>query len=81
MLGRRRYERVPFFCPLQVIALQGEAATVPGSSLDISIGGVGLTAPRPLERGAGSCSLSAPQRGGGRHRGRRSGKSGLLPCG
>lgn len=50
MLTRRRYERVPFFCPLQLTKLQDEAG-VAASSLDISIGGVGLMAPVAIERG------------------------------
>jgi c-di-GMP-binding flagellar brake protein YcgR len=52
--NRRRYERVAFFCPLHVTSLQGGAA-VPARSFDISMGGVGLTAPISLERGETVC--------------------------
>jgi len=50
MLSRRRYERVPFFCPLQLTALKG-GAVIQGSALDISLGGVGLTSLAALPRG------------------------------
>jgi len=50
MLGRRRYERVAFFCPLQLTELRN-GTTVPASSFDIGIGGVGLTTEIALERG------------------------------
>jgi c-di-GMP-binding flagellar brake protein YcgR len=50
MDDRRRYERVAFFCPLQVTLLPS-GPTVPGSSFDISLGGVGLTANIAMERG------------------------------
>ena len=50
MLAQRRYERVAFFCPLQLTDLRN-GTTVPASSFDISIGGVGLTARMALVRG------------------------------
>ena len=54
MLGQRRYERVPFFCPLQLTSLKN-GVSVRGSACDISIGGVGLTAPIALARGQPVC--------------------------
>jgi hypothetical protein len=50
MLGRRRYERVAFYCPLTLSVLP-DGPTVPGNSFDISIGGVGVTTKVMLERG------------------------------
>jgi hypothetical protein len=50
MLGQRRYERVAFFCPLQLTVLP-DGPTVPARSFDISIGGVGITTEILLERG------------------------------
>ena len=50
MLGQRRYERVAFYCPLQLTVLPNGPA-VPGRSFDISIGGVGITTEIALERG------------------------------
>jgi hypothetical protein len=47
---RRRYERVAFFCPLEVTALSS-GQTVPGTSFDITVAGVGLTSGVLLERG------------------------------
>ena len=50
MLKQRRYERVAFYCGLQVTVLPN-GATVPGRSFDISVGGVGSTADILLNRG------------------------------
>jgi hypothetical protein len=50
MMQQRRYERVAFFCPLHLTVLQDGTMT-PASAIDISIGGVGATAPLSLERG------------------------------
>jgi hypothetical protein len=50
MLEQRRYERVAFFCPLQLTVLPN-GPVIPGTSFDISLGGVGITANLFLERG------------------------------
>jgi hypothetical protein len=50
MQEQRRYQRVNFFCPLHLTALQS-GITVPGRCFDISIGGVGMTTGISLERG------------------------------
>jgi hypothetical protein len=50
MACQRRYERVAFFCPLQLTVLPN-GLTVPGTSFDISIGGVGIATELFLERG------------------------------
>ena len=50
MRWQRRYERVPFFCPVDVTVLP-DGPTVPGHSFDISLGGVGITLNTLLERG------------------------------
>ncbi len=50
MHEQRRYQRVAYFCPLQLTVLP-DGPTVPGSSFDISRGGVGLVADISLERG------------------------------
>lgn len=50
MLGRRRYERVSFFCPIQLRVL-ATGETVQGNSFDISIGGVGITTRKMFDRG------------------------------
>lgn len=50
MLGRRRYERVAFFCPVTVSVLPNGPAML-GTTFDISLGGVGITTERMLERG------------------------------
>jgi c-di-GMP-binding flagellar brake protein YcgR len=50
MLGQRRYERVAFFCPVQLTVLS-DGATVPGNAFDLSLGGVGIIAEVMLERG------------------------------
>jgi c-di-GMP-binding flagellar brake protein YcgR len=50
MLGRRRYERMPFFCPVTVSVLP-DGPALSGRTFDISLGGVGITAQRMLERG------------------------------
>jgi len=49
MPWQRRYERVPFFCPLRVIVPEGVSA--PGGSFDVSLGGVGITTKISLECG------------------------------
>lgn len=50
MLGRRRYERVAFFCPVTVVVLP-DGPAMQGRTFDISLGGVGVTTQRMLERG------------------------------
>lgn len=50
MAKQRRFERVAFFCPLQLTVLPN-GPTVPANSFDISAGGVGVTAAVFLERG------------------------------
>lgn len=50
MAGQRRYERVAFFCPVQLTVLP-DGPTVPAYSFDISAGGVGLTTTASMERG------------------------------
>ena len=50
MPEKRRYERVAFFSSVQLTVLP-YGPTVPGSSFDISIGGVGLIANVFLDRG------------------------------
>ena len=50
MLGERRYERVPFFCPLELTVLPN-GPTVPGNSFDVSMGGIGVAAEIWLDRG------------------------------
>jgi hypothetical protein len=50
MLGQRRYERVAFFCPVQLTVLPA-GQTIPGMTFDISIGGVGVATSMMLERG------------------------------
>jgi c-di-GMP-binding flagellar brake protein YcgR len=50
MLGRRRYERVAFFCPVKVFVLP-DGPVLSGRTFDISLGGVGITTDRMLERG------------------------------
>ena len=54
MQCRRRYERVPFFCPLHLIVLP-EGTSTPANSIDISMGGVGITSVVSLERGQSVC--------------------------
>jgi hypothetical protein len=54
MMGQRRYERVSFFSPLQLTVLP-DGPTVPGSSFDISIGGVGVITEIMLDRGQDVC--------------------------
>lgn len=49
-MQRRRYERVAFFSQLDLTVLP-DGPTLPGSSFDISIGGVGVTTEVMLERG------------------------------
>lgn len=46
---RRRYQRVPFLCPVELTALP-EGRTFPARSLDISLGGVGVLSQIGLER-------------------------------
>jgi hypothetical protein len=50
MFDLRRHERAAFHCQLQLTVLPN-GPVVPGNSYDISIGGVGLSAALPLERG------------------------------
>jgi c-di-GMP-binding flagellar brake protein YcgR len=50
MLVQRRYERVAFYCGLQLTALPN-GPTIPARSLDISVGGVGITSDTLLNRG------------------------------
>jgi hypothetical protein len=47
---RRRYERVTFFCPVTLVLGPG-GVSAPGSSLDISLGGVRVVAGVSAERG------------------------------
>jgi hypothetical protein len=54
MKEQRRYERVPFFCPVRLAVLPNGPA-VPGRSFDISIGGVGVVTDLVLERGQPVC--------------------------
>ena len=54
MAWQRRYERVAFYCPVQLTVLPNGPA-VPGRSFDISIGGVGITTEIALERGQSVC--------------------------
>jgi c-di-GMP-binding flagellar brake protein YcgR len=54
MQWQRRYERVSFFCPVQVTVLP-DGPTVPGHSFDISLGGVGITLNSVLEPGQNVC--------------------------
>jgi c-di-GMP-binding flagellar brake protein YcgR len=54
MLGQRRYERVAFFCPVQLTVFS-TGDVIEGNTVDISIGGVGLIAPAFLERGEEVC--------------------------
>ena len=50
MTGQRRFERVAFFCPVQLTVLP-DGPTVPANSFDINAGGVGVTAAVFLECG------------------------------
>jgi c-di-GMP-binding flagellar brake protein YcgR len=50
MAGQRRYERVAFFCPVD-LTVQPNGPTLPGGSFDISLGGVGITTEQLLQRG------------------------------
>ena len=50
MRWQRRYERVPFFCPVEVTVLP-DGPAVQGHSFDISLGGVGITLGALLEPG------------------------------
>jgi c-di-GMP-binding flagellar brake protein YcgR len=54
MQWQRRYERVPFFCPVEVTVLP-DGPTVSGYCFDISLGGVGITLNTLLERGQDVC--------------------------
>lgn len=49
MQSQRRYERVPFFCPVELTAMP-EGKTFPARSLDVSLGGVGVLSQTGLER-------------------------------
>jgi c-di-GMP-binding flagellar brake protein YcgR len=50
MHEKRRYQRVPFFCPLRLIVDPSETPMA-ASSFDISLGGVGLYTTTALNRG------------------------------
>jgi hypothetical protein len=50
MVNLRRYERVTFYCRLQLTVLPN-GPVVPCNSIDISIGGVGLSTALWLNRG------------------------------
>lgn len=50
MNGKRRYERVAFYCPVQLTVLP-DGPDVPGNTFDISLAGMGLAAEVFLERG------------------------------
>ena len=54
MQWQRHYERVPFFCPVEVAVLP-DGPTVPGHSFNISLGGVGVTLNALLEPGQDVC--------------------------
>ena len=49
-INLRRYERVAFYCRLQLTVLPN-GPVMPGNSFDISIGGVGIATALFLERG------------------------------
>jgi c-di-GMP-binding flagellar brake protein YcgR len=49
-VDRRRFERVQFFCEVQLTALP-EGKVFPGRTLDISLGGVGLVMQAALKPG------------------------------
>lgn len=50
MNGRRRYERVSFFCDV-LLSVLPDGPTFPAHCVDISLGGVGLTATTAVEPG------------------------------
>jgi c-di-GMP-binding flagellar brake protein YcgR len=50
MNGRRRFERVPFFCDVALTVLP-DGPTIAAHSVDISLGGVGMTIPSAVEPG------------------------------
>ena len=50
MGAKRRYERAPWFCPVQLKVLP-DGPVVSASAFDISLGGVGVIANVMLERG------------------------------
>jgi c-di-GMP-binding flagellar brake protein YcgR len=50
MINKRRYERVAWFCPVQLRVLP-DGPDIPANSFDISIGGVGVATNIMLERG------------------------------
>ena len=50
MQWQRRYERVSFYCPVEVTVLP-DGPTVPGHTFDISLRGVGITLNASLEPG------------------------------
>jgi hypothetical protein len=54
VVNQRRYERVAFFAPLELIVLPN-GPNVPGRSFDISIGGVGISTQIMLPRGQTVC--------------------------
>jgi c-di-GMP-binding flagellar brake protein YcgR len=49
MQCQRRYQRVPFLCPVELTALP-EGKTSPARTLDVSLGGVGVLSQIGLER-------------------------------
>jgi hypothetical protein len=50
MLEQRRYQRVAFYCGLQLTVLPN-GPTIPARSFDLSVGGVGITSDLLLNRG------------------------------
>jgi c-di-GMP-binding flagellar brake protein YcgR len=50
MLEQRRYERVAFYCNLDLTVLP-DGPTVPGRSFDLSVGGAGIITQLSLKRG------------------------------
>jgi c-di-GMP-binding flagellar brake protein YcgR len=50
MIEQRRYERVAFFCPLRLSVLM-DGRAMSANSVDISLGGVGLTTTASLQQG------------------------------
>lgn len=50
MYERRRYERVEWYCPLQLTALP-DGPVIEGESFDVSLGGVGVATNVMLQRG------------------------------
>ena len=46
----RRYERVAFFCRVE-LAVSSQSPPIAAQTFDISLGGVGVLSPRAIERG------------------------------